>query len=159
MINPTSSLTEMLLLRLADEYKAHIFYRNASNYCENAGYTKAAKYFSGEAQSELTHAEKIQTFLNNWGTKFSMPNVSTQPSYSSLPELLRRAYDIEAELYTSYNANAGAAFTVDKSAFNLLMELVDIQYESVAEYRTLLDKLNLYNSDATGIKLFEQDAL
>lgn len=158
MINPTISLTDMLLLRLSDEYKAHMFYRNAANFCENAGYTKAAAYFSEEAESELKHAGKIQQFLNDWGTKFTMPNVGMLQTYTSLPEWLRQAYDIEAELYKQYNNNAGEAFAADKSAFNLLMGFVDIQYKSVAEYRTLLDKLILYNSDATGIKLFEQEA-
>ena len=50
-------------------------------------------------------------------------------------------------------------FDIDKSAFNLLLEFVEKQRDSVAEYRTLIDKLMLIDeSNKLDVYLYEQTA-
>ena len=53
----------LLMERLKDEYTAHYFYRNASNWCKDKAYNKAAAFFAEEAANELTHAEMLQKYL------------------------------------------------------------------------------------------------
>lgn len=160
LFNPIHTLLPVMLKRLQNEYEAAQFYRNASNWCANAGYDKAAAYFAHESESENEHATKIQDFLNDWGCKFIIPNISTVFMCVSLPEIIRKAYEgFEVPLYKAYNDDAGRAFDVDKSAFNLLLEFVEKQRDSVAEYRTLIDKLMLIDeSNKLDVYLYEQTA-
>ena len=159
LYNPISEeIKSMLLDRLTNEYEAHFFYTNAANWCESTGYNKAANYYKEESATELTHAGKLMTFLNNWGVSFTVPSESVTPVFDSLPDTIGKAYAIEVALYKSYCENANTVENAERSTYMLLLEMVNIQYESVAEYRTLLDKLSLYDEDKTSIKLFEKEA-
>lgn len=42
-------------------------------------------------------------------------------------------------------------------SFNLMLEFVEIQRESVAEYRTFVDKLDLVGEDKTSIFIYENE--
>lgn len=158
MFNPIHALLPTFIKRIANEYEAMHFYRNAANWCDNAGYTKAAAYFSAEAQSEAEHAAKVQSFLNNWGCGYMLPAINTVFTCNSLPAIIREAYGkYEVPLYKAYSADSKAAFDVDKSAFSFIMEMVQIQTDSVAEYRTLIDGLNLINeNNKLDVYLYEQ---
>ena len=48
IVNPVKlgqTTVKLLTERLKDEYTAHYYYRNAANWCNNANYMKAAKFF------------------------------------------------------------------------------------------------------------------
>lgn len=145
LFNPIQPLKDAFISRLANEYEAHIFYRNLANWCNNKGYKNAQAYFEAEAASELTHAEKLQAFLNNWGVVYSLPSVSVTDTFDSLPDGIKKAYDIEAALYQAYTSNVNEAENVDRSAYILLLDMVQVQYEAVAEYRTFIDQLETIN--------------
>jgi ferritin len=160
LFNPIHSLLPVMLKRLQNEYEASQFYRNAANWCANAGYDKAAAYFAKDAVSEQEHAIKLQSFLNDWGCRYVLPQISTVFNCTSLPEIVRKAYEgFEVPLYKAYNDDAGRAFDIDKSAFNLLLEFVEKQRDSVAEYRTLIDKLALIDESVKlDVYLYELNA-
>jgi ferritin len=89
-----------------------------------------------------------------------LPQISTVFNCTSLPEIVRKAYEgFEVPLYKAYNDDAGRAFDIDKSAFNLLLEFVEKQRDSVAEYRTLIDKLALIDESVKlDVYLYELNA-
>jgi ferritin len=147
LFNPLHEHMPIFMARLQNEYEAFHFYRNASNWCANMGYTKAAKYFTNEAQSETQHAIKIQDFLNDWGAVYSLPAISTEETFESLADVIYKAYEIEVSLYKAYSANANEIEESERSSYLLFLEFVGIQRESVAEYRTLVDKLALINAE------------
>lgn len=149
---------DRVIARMKNEYEAHYLYDNCANYCENVGYDKAAKFFREEAKSELKHALKLKEYLNKYGVPFTTPTPIVTPVINSLADCVYKGYGIEVTLYKEYNADAISVMHEDTSLYMLFCEMVNIQFESVAEYRTLIDKLALYNDDATGIKLFEQEA-
>ena len=66
---------KILTDRLRDEYTAHYFYRNATNWCAGVGYVKAAAFFADEANVELEHAEGIQKFLVDWNVTPLLPSI------------------------------------------------------------------------------------
>jgi len=148
----------IILERLANEYEAHFFYRNASNWCENIGYTKAAKFYEKEAQDELEHANMLQVFLNDWGVTYTIPSVSVTPKFNGLPDTIYKSYGIEVALYENYDSNAKEFMGIDSSTYKQLMKMVNIQYKSVAEYRTLVDKLALIvEDDKFQVFMFEKE--
>lgn len=156
MLNPILPHITALTERLKNEYEAHFFYRNAANWCANKGYDKAAAFFAAEAASELTHADKIQKFITDWGNDVSIPAISVSEDFESLPDIIGKAYDIESALYQAYDKCASDLY-VDRSYFNLMLEFVGIQRDSVAEYRTMVDKLDLVGEDKTSIFIYENE--
>ena len=158
LFNPISDIAPYIIERLANEYEAHYLYANAANWCDNTGYTLAADFFKKEAADELVHAGKLQKFLNNWGVFFTIPSVTVEPKFTSLPDIIKKGYAIEVELYKSYNSDVEQIEKMDKSTYSLLLEMVNIQYDSVAEYRTLIDKLNLIDdTDKFQVFMYEKE--
>jgi ferritin len=142
MLDVIKAYVPRILARLKDEYTAHKFYRTLANWCDNKGYLNAAKYYANEAEQELVHAQKLQKFLNDWGISYQMPTVADTFEIASLPDGLRKQYKLESDLYIKYNSDAVNSDT-EVSTYQLFLGMVQIQYESVAESKTLLDRLVL----------------
>jgi len=61
-------------------------------------------------------------------------------------------------LYENYDSNAKEFMGIDSSTYKQLMKMVNIQYKSVAEYRTLVDKLALIvEDDKFQVFMFEKE--
>jgi len=136
---------KMLIERIGDEYTAHYFYRNASNWCTDKAYNKAAAYFAAEAANELEHAEKLQAYLVGWNAMPIIPPVNMVPQFIHLIDIVNKAYDLEYQLLKSYNLNSSQVFGFDLNTFDFLQEFRIIQNGSVAEYADLLNAAQLIN--------------
>lgn len=153
----TPEVTKMLIERIRDEYTAHYFYRNAANWCEDKSYKKAAAYFTGEAESELTHAKKVQDYLTGWNVMPFIPPVKMVPSFINLIDIINKAYVMEYNLFLSYNSDSSIVFSTDLATFDFLQELRQIQTTSVKEYADLLNAAQLVNvSNNFEVLYFEQ---
>jgi ferritin len=143
--------------RLADEFAAFYLYRNAANWCANRGYEKAAKYFANESHDETLHAQRIEKFLTDWNVQPSLPPIEAPESFISLPDVIEKAYEIEYDLLQSYSKNAYVVMNADPSSYKLFQKYMKIQVVSVAEYSTLLNKLELIDrSNPYQIYMFEK---
>lgn len=148
---------KMLIERIGDEYTAHYFYRNAANWCKEKAYFKAAAFFDVEADTELTHAKKVQDYLVDWNVMPIIPPVQMLPQFSNLIDIINKAYEMEYGLYEKYNQNSAAIFPTDLATFDFLQELRVIQRTSVAEYSDLLNAAQLVNvSNNFEVLYFEQ---
>lgn len=137
-----SSVT-MLTERLVDEYTAHFFYRNATNFCKGVGYNRAAAFFEKEAANELTHAEKLQKYLVDWNITPALPAVKPNITFSGLIDIVNKAYLLEYNLWEKYNADSAKIFQNDLSTFDFLQDFREGQTQSVAEYSDLLNAAQL----------------
>ena len=154
-LNPQS--VAILNERLVDEYTAHFFYRNATNWCKNAAYNKAATYFEAEAVSELGHAEKLQNYLVDWNIQPTMPAVKPNIVFMSLIDIVNKAYFLEYGLFEKYNTDSHKLFESDITTFDFLGEFRKIQKDSVVEYSDLLNAAMLINTENRfDILYFEQ---
>ena len=134
-----------LIDRLKDEYTAHYFYRNASNWCLNEGYLKAGAYFAEEASTELTHAEGIQKFLVDWNVYPTFPPAKPNITFTNLIDIVNKAYLLEYSLFESYVKDSADLFNSDLNTFDFLTAYRSIQNASVIEYSDLLNAANLVN--------------
>lgn len=150
-------IVEMLNSRLKDEYTAHYFYRNAANWCDDANYKKATAFFTQEAANELEHAQKLQKYIVSWNVIPTMPAVKPAINFADLVDIINKAYVLEYDLFTKYNADSVSIMSEDITTFDFLRELREGQYDSVVEYSDLLNALNLIDSnDKYQILYFEQ---
>lgn len=128
---------------LADEYAAHYFYRKAHNWCAGVNYTKAAAFFEAEAAAELEHAAKLQKYLVDWNCTPMLPSIKFNGDFSSLIDVVNKAYVIEFELGEKYNEISAKIFSQHLPTFDFLEDFRTIQTESIAEYSDLLNAAQL----------------
>ncbi len=140
-------ITSMLNERIGDEYKAYYFYKNAYNWCKNANYNKAASFFEKESAGELEHSKGLQDYLTQWNLIPSIPQVTTQHSFTSLVDIINKAYDLEYELLLKYSSDQQSLLGKHPATFNFIQKYVDIQNGEVEEYSDLLNALQLVNID------------
>lgn len=138
---------KILTDRLRDEYAAHYFYRNATNWCAGIGYAKAAAYFAEEAETELEHAKGIQKYLVDWNVDPLMPSIKANTTFTDLIDIVNKAYSIEYALFESYCKNSSELFTTDINTFDFLTEYRSIQNQSVIEYSDLLNAAELVDTN------------
>jgi ferritin len=139
-----NEIANLINERISDEYVAHYFYRQASNFCENVGYLKAAAYFKEESQSELSHAEGLQKYLVDWNMMPVLSTVEPPQKVTGLVDVIEKAYEMEYNLYEAYDKISKEIFNMDDfCTFDFLQKYRNIQRESVAEYSTFLNRLEL----------------
>jgi ferritin len=131
--------------RIADEYTAFYFYRSATNWCDDAGYKKAAEYFKAESANELTHAEGLEKYITDWNCTAPLPDISKpELEFKGLVDIIEKAYNMEYGLYEGYESASKSLLDMeDYCTFDLLQKYRTIQRESVAEYSDFLNKLAL----------------
>jgi ferritin len=133
--------------RIADEYVAHYFYRNAANWCADRNYKKAAAFFEAEAVTELEHAKGLQDYMVGFNIIPVMPSVETKRTFSGLCEIVREAYKLELDLMMKYNATSSKLFASDLTTFDFLQTYRVGQKESVVEYNDLINAIELINEE------------
>jgi ferritin len=138
---------KILTDRLGDEYTAHYFYRNATNWCAGIGYLKAAAFFAQEAENELDHAKGLQKYLVDWNVMPLLPSIKPNVTFSDLIDIINKAYVLEYALFESYNRNSKELFDTDLTTFDFLTSYRTGQTESVIEYSDLLNAAELVNTD------------
>lgn len=141
----SEEVVKILTARIADEYTAHYFYKNAANWCKGVAYNTASAFYEAEAAAELEHAYKLQDYLVSWGIQPEIPQVNTTANFDSLPDTIQKAYELEYDLFEKYNADSTALFPIDLATFDFLTYFRTNQNDSVAEYSDLLNALELFN--------------
>lgn len=143
--NPVQKELDTLLPRLENEYIAFYFYKAASVWCYMRGFNIAGDYFEHESKDELKHAKVIQDFLSGWGCRFDFPKIEINEDFESLEDIINKSFDLEYNLYVAYSKSF--SYIEDRSVYNLLTEFINIQTKSVADFRTLKDKIKNNQSE------------
>lgn len=132
--------------RIKDEYVAHYFYRNVTNWCKDMNYAKAAKFFEDESNNELEHAKILQDYITSWNVIPTIHPVDPGVSmFNNLVEIINSAYKLEYNLLVDYNDSSSKLFGMDLTTFDFLQQFRVLQKDSVSEYADLLNALELIN--------------
>ena len=148
---------KILTDRLRDEYTAHYFYRNATNWCAGIGYLKAAAFFAAESESELEHAKDIQKFLVDWNVDPLLPSIKPNIQFTDLIDIVNKSYAMENGLFESYCKDSVDLLVKDINTFDFLTKYRGIQNDAVIEYSDLLNAAMLVDTNNKfDILYFEQ---
>ena len=148
MVNPmtlSDVVVNTLNARIGDEYTAHYFYNAAHNWCSDKNYKNATAFFAGETASELEHAQKLQQYLVDWNCIPTLPKVEPNFKFTSLADIVEKAYQLELDLFNKYLKDSQSIFAIDLATFDFLQGYREIQTNSVIEYSDLLAALELIN--------------
>jgi ferritin len=148
---------KILTDRIGDEYTAHYFYRNATNWCAGIGYMKAAAFFAQEAENELEHAKGLQKYLVDWNVMPLLPSIKPNITFTDLVDIINKAYALEYALFESYMRDSKELFGTDLNTFDFLTSYRTGQNESVIEYSDLLNAAMLIDpTNKFEVLYFEQ---
>ena len=126
--------------RLGDEFAAERFYIAAYNWCKLNGFDKAAEYYKGEASTERSHQHLIMSHLTGWNSNPVLPTVDASPTFSSIGDILERAYKMEYDLYLAYEKSMTKIDDKDYACKVFLMPFLEIQNASVIEVADMIKK-------------------
>lgn len=148
---------EYLQERVSDEYMAEHHYRAGSHILKNLGYNKAAKFFLEEANSELSHAQKVLDYAAQWNVFLQIPAVAVPKVSPQLDVFIGESYEIEYALLEKYMQDAKECFAMgDLTTFAFMQEMIAMQNEAVAEYSDMLNMMELFDrSNPNWLFLFE----
>ena len=137
-----SKISTLINSLITDEYHAHYQYQAASNWCQGAGFTKAAEFFKKESDDELEHARRIMQYLVDWNVTPELP-VIVKPvlEFKSLIEAIEMGYQLEFDLLNKYQDITADIEEMDTAAYEFLSQFLSIQTESVANYSDMLNVL------------------
>lgn len=138
--------------RLGDEFAAERFYIAAYNWCKLNGFDKAAEYYKGEASTERSHQHLIMSQLTGWNSNPVLPTVDASPTFSSIGDILERAYKMEYDLYQAYEKSMDE---VDEGCEMFLMQFISIQNAAVIEIADMIKKIEGITDNAT-MRLLEE---
>lgn len=135
-------IVDVLTPCIKSEYDAFYFYRAAANWCRGEGFEKAASFFEGEANDELTHAKKLEDYITDWNVLPQLPPIpKPQISFSGLMEIITLAYEMEYELYELYEEVSDKVLKKgEHCTYDVLGFFRGVQNASVIEYS---DKINM----------------
>jgi ferritin len=148
---------KILTERLGDEYTAHYFYRNATNWCAGIGYMKAAAFFAQEAENELEHAKGLQKYLVDWNVMPLLPSIKPNITFTDLIDIINKAYALEYALFEAYMRDSKELFASDLNTYDFLTGYRTGQNDSVIEYSDLLNAAMLIDpTNKFEVLYFEQ---
>lgn len=154
----TQAIAQLLNDALYAELSAFYLYRNLSNQCQRLGYFGAAKFFSGESNSELEHSKIIECYFNERGSVASLPELSGESEkVESLEQALTLAYQTELDLNKSYSTWYAQALTKDPTTAQFLLQFIEVQRKSVGEYGDWITRLQRVSDDSCGILLIDRE--
>jgi ferritin len=137
----SSEIVKPLLERHSGEMHAFYQYNAMSNFLNDQGFFKAAKFFAGESKDELEHAHKIEKYITDWNVLPQLGAVEKPAiTFNGLVDFLEQAYKLELEFYEAYEKLSGEMLQVDICTFDFLQFFRQVQNDSVIEYS---DKINL----------------
>lgn len=148
---------ELIMPLLLSEFTAFYQYRAMSNYCQGVGYEKAAAFFLKESEDELTHAKKLEKILVDWNVVVELPMLEApKTEFTDLVDVIETAYEMEYDLYELYNDKLPKVMAMNQGLYIKMYELMDNQFNAVAEYSDKLNMLEGVDPTKTNLLLLEE---
>lgn len=148
-----------LTKQMNDEFYSSNLYLQMSAWCCDKAYDGAAKFFRDHANEEMQHMMRLFDYLNETG---SMPIIgkidAPTSSFSSLKDVLEKAYIHEQSITNSINMLADLAITTkDYPTFNFLQWFLKEQHEEEKLFKTLVDRLLIAGESGEGLFLIDKE--
>lgn len=141
------------------EFFSANLYLQMSAWCNDKGLEGDSQFFKTQSSEEMDHMRRLFDYLNDTGTMPVLGAIEAPPvGFPALAELIKLAYEHEQMITLKINELAHVAMTLqDYSTFHFLQWYVAEQHEEEKMFKSILDKLALVNTDASGLFFIDQD--
>jgi ferritin len=154
----TESMVEKLNEQINLEFYSSNLYLQMSAWCEDKGFEGAALLLRGHAIEEMSHMNRLFTYVSETGALPIIGTVTAPPyQYKSLKNLFTQTFDHECFITKKINELTHAAFsTHDYSTFNFLQWYVAEQQEEKL-FKGILDKIDLVGEEGKALFWVDKD--
>lgn len=141
------------------EFYSSNLYLQMAAWCESKGLSGCAAFMTQHAQEEMTHMQRLFTYVNETGAMAKLGRIDAPPTeWESLTDLFRQTYEHECLVTSKINDLADAAFrNKDYSTFNFLQWYVAEQHEEEALFKGILDKIDIIGTGGKGLFFIDQE--
>ncbi len=154
----TKDIIDRLNEQINWEFYSSNLYLQMSAWCDFKGLDGSAAFLQDHAGEEMSHMQKLFTYVSECGAMPSMGEIKAPPTeYNSVAEIFEKTYDHERFVTQKINELADAAFSEkDYSTFNFLQWYVAEQHEEEKLFKSILDKIRIIGTDGRGLYHFDQ---
>jgi len=154
-----SECLELLQVRNHEEEKSARLYEDMYMFLNNSGYTGAAKLWHKYAHEEATHADWAREYMMSLGIQpelRALPLLSNK--YKDLAGVIKESYKHEIEITKQCKALAASAMKHgDFMLYELAGKYLKEQIEELDKVQTWMDKLEIFGTDATALRLLDNE--
>ncbi|MEM9257566.1 MAG: non-heme ferritin [Pseudomonadota bacterium] len=141
------------------EFYSSNLYLQMSAWCDFEGLEGSSSFLRGHAQDELTHMQRLFTYVNDCGAMAVLGQIDAPPTeYSSIENIYEKTYEHEVFVTQKINELTDVAFAEkDYSTVNFLQWYVAEQHEEEKLFKTILDKLRIIGTEGQGLYNFDKE--
>lgn len=146
---------------LSEELKAERHYLSCAIWCQNNGYDIAAKFFYAESESEKEHAQKLINYFTDLSDSPTLPFIAEgTTTFTNLLDVINVSLlSFEKPLYDLYGKVYSEIEEEYPQCAKFLLDFIQIQHDSIAEYSNMIDILNGVNPSDKFAMLMLQEQL
>lgn len=154
-----TTMVEKLNEQINIEFYSANLYLQMSAWCEDQGFEGAASMLRAHAAEEMTHMNRLFTYVSETGSLPILGEISAPPhQFDSLKEVFTETYHHECLITQKINELTHQAFsTHDYSTFNFLQWYVAEQHEEEKLFKGILDKICLVGEDGKALFWIDKD--
>lgn len=128
----SSQVEGMLNSLIGEELYAMYAYKAMANWCQDAGFLSASKFFLEESSDEKAHAEILEQYILDMGCLPKLEKIDKpESSFKTIYDIIYEAYDMEVALGEKYADMALHCAKEDAMTLTKLQEFIKIQTESI----------------------------
>lgn len=141
------------------EFYSSNVYLQMSAWCSVHGYEGAATFLLRHADEEMTHMQKLFTYVNETtGMPLLGKIEAPKNDYKSLKEVFEIILEHEKFVTAKINELVEVTFeNKDYSTFNFLQWYVAEQHEEEKLFTSIIDKFNLVGEDGRSLYYIDRD--
>ena len=156
-------LSEKLVKKLNDQINLEFYssnlYLQMSSWCEQKALGGCAAFLSVHAQEEMTHMQRLWTYVNETGAMATIGQIDAPPvEFDNIQNVFKSTYEHEVHVTRQINDLAHTAFEEkDYSTFNFLQWYVAEQHEEEKLFKDIQDKIEIIGMDGKGLFYIDQE--
>ena len=146
----SDEIEKLLNVSIKKEHQSVMIYYGMAAYLKVSKLEYGGKLFDKYASEELSHAEKLNKYIDDRNGKPAIMQIPEAPnSYSSLEELLWTIYNHEVDVEKNYMVISNVALKEgDHTTYNFISWYLNEQVEEIRKIRRLLEAyMNINKSE------------
>lgn len=151
-------MVEYLNKQLNLELFSSNLYLQMSAWCNNNKFLEGCKFFKQQSSEEMNHMYRLFDYLNDSGSLPRIGAIDIPPEhFPSFKDIIQFSYDHEKMISKNIHKISHYAIEIkDYLTFHFLEWYVSEQYEEEKMFKSILDRMDLINSDINGLYFIDQ---
>ncbi len=155
----SKKMTDALNLQINKELYSAYLYLSMSAHAENIGLKGFANWFFVQVQEEMSHAQKIYTYINDQNQKIILDEIKKPPiEFKSPMDMFQKTLEHEQFVTKSINGLVAIAREEHDYATEIFLHwFVTEQIEEEGNDNEIIDKLKYIDDNGNGLLMLDKE--